>query len=101
MHMNRYVDAAVRTAGPMARYIVPEFRERTSNGERVHNPYTKLFEERIIFLGVQIDDASADDVMAQLLCHVMSERQMRLSIAWCGRGHCQTRPTIRWGRSHS
>jgi len=34
----------------------------------VHNPYTKLFEERIIFLGVQIDDASADDVMAQLLC---------------------------------
>ena len=68
MNNNHYVDAAVRTAGPMARYIVPEFRERTSNGERVHNPYTKLFEERIIFLGVQIDDASADDVMAQLLC---------------------------------
>ena len=52
---------------PQARYILPEFRERTANGERVHNPYTKLFEERIIFLGVQIDDASADDVMAQLL----------------------------------
>ena len=52
---------------PLSRYIVPEFRERTANGERVHNPYTKLFEERIIFLGVQIDDASADDVMAQLL----------------------------------
>ena len=53
---------------PQSRYIVPEFRERHANGERVHNPYTKLFEERIIFLGVQIDDASADDVMAQLLC---------------------------------
>ena len=52
---------------PSSRYIVPEFRERTANGERIHNPYTKLFEERIIFLGVQIDDASADDVMAQLL----------------------------------
>jgi ATP-dependent Clp protease protease subunit len=52
---------------PTSRYILPEFRERTANGERVHNPYTKLFEERIIFLGVQIDDASADDVMAQLL----------------------------------
>ena len=52
---------------PQSRYILPEFRERTANGERVHNPYTKLFEERIIFLGVQIDDASADDVMAQLL----------------------------------
>ncbi len=53
---------------PQARYILPEFRERVANGERVHNPYTKLFEERIIVLGVQIDDASADDVMAQLLC---------------------------------
>ncbi|MGV1036139.1 MAG: ATP-dependent Clp protease proteolytic subunit [Candidatus Nanopelagicales bacterium] len=53
---------------PSSRYVLPEFRERTSTGERVHNPYTKLFEERIIFLGVQIDDASADDVMAQLLC---------------------------------
>ena len=52
---------------PQSRYILPEFRERTANGERVHNPYTKLFDERIIFLGVQIDDASADDVMAQLL----------------------------------
>lgn len=53
---------------PQSRYVLPEFRERTSTGERIHNPYTKLFEERIIFLGVQIDDASADDVMAQLLC---------------------------------
>jgi len=31
------------------------------------NPYNKMFEERIIFLGVQVDDASANDVMAQLL----------------------------------
>jgi ATP-dependent Clp protease protease subunit len=55
-------------SAPSSRYVLPEFRERSANGERVHNPYTKLFEERIIFLGVQIDDASADDVMAQLLC---------------------------------
>jgi ATP-dependent Clp protease, protease subunit len=52
---------------PTSRYVVPEFEERTSQGWRRHNPYTKLFEERIIFLGVQIDDASANDVMAQLL----------------------------------
>src|SRR5215470_1725184 len=52
---------------PSSRYIVPEFEERTSQGYRRHNPYAKLFEERIIFLGVQIDDASANDVMAQLL----------------------------------
>ncbi len=53
---------------PQSRYVLPEFRECPSTGERIHNQYTKLFEERIIFLGVQIDDASADDVMAQLLC---------------------------------
>jgi ATP-dependent Clp protease protease subunit len=41
--------------------------ERTSYGVKEMNPYNKLFEERIIFLGVQIDDASANDVMAQLL----------------------------------
>ena len=56
-----------QSLAPVSRYILPEFRERTATGEKVHNPYTKLFEERIIFLGVQIDDASADDVMAQLL----------------------------------
>ena len=53
---------------PQARYILPNFIERTAQGFREYNPYGKLFEERIIFLGVQIDDASADDVMAQLLC---------------------------------
>lgn len=49
------------------RYILPSFVERTSYGIKESNPYSKLFEERIIFLGVQIDDASANDVMAQLL----------------------------------
>jgi ATP-dependent Clp protease protease subunit len=52
---------------PQSRYILPEFTERTSYGYRSQNPYSKLFEERIVFLGVQVDDASADDVMAQLL----------------------------------
>ncbi|WP_129840499.1 ATP-dependent Clp protease proteolytic subunit [Streptomyces sp. RFCAC02] len=51
-----------------SRYVVPRFIERTSQGVREYDPYAKLFEERIIFLGVQIDDASANDVMAQLLC---------------------------------
>ena len=65
---------------PQSRYIIPEFRERGTYGERVHNPYTKLFEERIIFLGVQIDDASADDVMAQLLCLEQMDPDRDISI---------------------
>src|SRR6201746_1085696 len=52
---------------PPSRYILPSFVERTSYGMKESNPYNKLFEERIIFLGVQIDDTSANDVMAQLM----------------------------------
>jgi ATP-dependent Clp protease protease subunit len=52
---------------PSNRYVLPSFVERTNYGMKESNPYNKLFEERIIFLGVQIDDASANDVMAQLL----------------------------------
>lgn len=52
---------------PQARYVLPSFVERTSYGIKESNPYNKLFEERIIFVGVQIDDASANDVMAQLI----------------------------------
>ena len=52
---------------PDSRYVLPSFEERTAYGFKRQDPYAKLFEDRIIFLGVQVDDASADDVMAQLL----------------------------------
>ena len=52
---------------PESRYVVPSFTERTSYGTTSKDPYTKMFEDRIIFLGVQVDDTSANDVMAQLL----------------------------------
>ena len=54
-------------AMPSSRYILPTFEERTAYGYKRQDPYAKLFEDRIVFLGVQVDDASADDVMAQLL----------------------------------
>ena len=50
-----------------SRYVLPSFVERTAYGVKESNPYNKLFEERIVFLGVQVDDASANDIMAQLL----------------------------------
>ena len=49
------------------RYVLPTIEERTSYGFKRLDPYTKLFEERIIFLGQAIDDTIANDVMAQLL----------------------------------
>ncbi len=52
---------------PSSRYILPQYEERTAYGTKRQDPYTKLFEDRIIFLGVQVDDASADDIIAQLI----------------------------------
>ena len=49
------------------RYVLPNIIERTSRGEYGMDPYSKLLKERIVFRGVQIDDVSANDVMAQLL----------------------------------
>ncbi|SNT07066.1 ATP-dependent Clp protease, protease subunit [Micrococcales bacterium KH10] len=70
---SQFAATARRLAGdrglamPAARYVLPQFEERTAYGMKRLDPYTKLFEDRIIFLGVQVDDASADDVMAQML----------------------------------
>ena len=49
-------------------YYIPQWEERTSYGVRRIDPYAKLFEDRIIFLGTPISDDIANAVMAQLLC---------------------------------
>lgn len=70
MHTPNFTAAGTEFEGmraPGSRYILPSFEERTAYGYKRQDPYAKLFEDRIVFLGVQVDDASADDVMAQLL----------------------------------
>jgi ATP-dependent Clp protease, protease subunit len=64
-----YLPHVAMPRGPMpqSRYYLPQFEERTSYGIKTSNPYNKLFEERIIFVGVPMDDSFANDVMAQLL----------------------------------
>ena len=52
---------------PQSRYVLPSFIEQSAYGTKETNPYAKLFEERIIFLGSQVDDTAANDIMAQLL----------------------------------
>ncbi|MDO5747878.1 MAG: ATP-dependent Clp protease proteolytic subunit [Actinomycetaceae bacterium] len=59
--------ASASSMMPRSRYVMPQFEERTTYGYKRQDAYGKLFEDRIVFLGVQVDDASADDVMAQLL----------------------------------
>lgn len=52
---------------PAARYVLPEFNERTSAGTRSMDPYSKLLEERIVFLGTPVDDTAVNDVIAQFM----------------------------------
>ncbi|GAA2485261.1 ATP-dependent Clp protease proteolytic subunit [Streptomyces thermolineatus] len=52
---------------PAARHVLPQFTERTPQGVRTLDPYSKLLEERIVVLGTVVDDTAANDVMAQLI----------------------------------
>ncbi|GGR11350.1 ATP-dependent Clp protease proteolytic subunit [Streptomyces netropsis] len=67
---------------PTARYVLPEFTERTSTGARTMDPYSKLLSERIVFLGTQIDDTCASDVIAQFMYleHAAPEQDISLYI---------------------
>ena len=63
-----------------SRYVLPQFEERTAYGFKRQDPYTKLFEDRIIFLGTPISDDIANAVMAQLLCLQSMDPERPISI---------------------
>ena len=74
--------SGIVTPQPRMDYYIPQWEERTSYGVRRVDPYTKLFEDRIIFLGTPISDDIANAVMAQLLCleSMDPERQITMYI---------------------
>lgn len=51
----------------MSQYMIPTVIERTPQGERAYDVYSRLLAERIIFLGTPIDDDVANAVIAQLI----------------------------------
>lgn len=59
------------TASPVG-YLVPTVIEQTNRGERAFDIYSRLLQQRIIFLGTPVNDEIANVVMAQLL-HLESE----------------------------
>ncbi|OPG03501.1 ClpP family protease [Microbispora sp. GKU 823] len=56
----------------MSQYTIPYVVEKTPVGERSFDIFSRLLNERIIFLGTEIDDGVANVVMAQLL-HLEAE----------------------------
>ena len=52
---------------PKSQYLIPTVIEKSSMGERAYDIYSRLLQDRIIFLGSEIDDGVANVVIAQLL----------------------------------
>jgi len=50
-----------------SQYLVPTVIEKTHQGERAYDIYSRLLQDRIIFLGTQVDDTIANLIIAQLL----------------------------------
>ena len=63
-------------------YTIPYVVERTPAGERSFDIYSRLLQERIIFVGTEIDDGVANVVMAQLLhlADVAADREVSLYV---------------------
>jgi ATP-dependent Clp protease protease subunit len=63
-------------------YTIPYVIEKTPAGERSFDIYSRLLQERIIFVGTEIDDGVANVVMAQLLhlADVASDREVSLYV---------------------
>jgi ATP-dependent Clp protease protease subunit len=53
--------------GKVTNFIVPTVIEKTQFGERVYDIYSRLLEDRVIFLGTAINDDVANAIIAQLL----------------------------------
>jgi ATP-dependent Clp protease, protease subunit len=51
----------------VSQYTIPTVIEKTPSGERAFDIYSRLLNERIVFIGTPIDDGVANVVMAQLL----------------------------------
>ena len=58
---------------PSNNYYIPTVIEKTSQGERAYDIYSRLLIDRVIFLGTEIDDTVANSVIAQLLFLQMTE----------------------------
>jgi ATP-dependent Clp protease protease subunit len=56
----------------MSSYTIPYVTTRTSRGERTSDIYSRLLEERVVYLGTPIDDGVANAIIAQLL-HLESQ----------------------------
>ena len=63
-----------------ANIFVPTVIERTGRGERAYDIYSRLLEDRIIFVGTPINDTVANIVIAQLLFLQKENKKQDISL---------------------
>jgi ATP-dependent Clp protease protease subunit len=85
----------------MSSLLVPVVIEQTARGERSFDIYSRLLNERIVFIGQEFDDQLANIVVAQLL-HLQSEDPDKdISIYVNSPGGSTSSPTCRRSASAS
>ena len=66
------IQRTMKSMNDMRNYLVPNVIVRTRDGERGYDIYSRLLEDRIIFLGEEVTEGSANTIVAQLL-HLANE----------------------------
>ncbi len=61
-------------------YLIPSVIEKTANGERAYDIYSRLLKDRIVFLGTEIDDSVANAVIAQLLFLESQDKEKEITM---------------------
>lgn len=64
---SQYAIASVQHQQQIQNQVVPMVIEQSGKGERAFDIFSRLLRERIVFLGSQVDDTSANLIMSQLL----------------------------------
>lgn len=64
----------------MSQFLIPTVIEKTHQGERAYDIYSRLLKDRIIFLGTAIDDDVANAVVAQLLFLESQDKEKDIKI---------------------
>ena len=72
--------ARLTMGATMTGYLVPTVLEQTAQGERAFDLYSRLLSDRVVFLGTEIDDASANLVIGQLLHLAAADPERDISL---------------------
>lgn len=63
-----------------SQYLIPTVIEKTSYGERAYDIYSRLLKDRIIFLGMPVDDGVANTIIAQLLFLESQDKEKEIKL---------------------